>query len=188
MKNVLSFLFLLPLAGCLSSSAPDIAYWPIECEGRPAQVAPEPTFGVARVSQLAVRSPYDVGTFAVLRSDGSVAFDDYNNFASIPPQILKGPVADVLRESGMFKGVIGAASSVPSDATIEIVVRKIALDCREAGSRKALVALSVVLMDKKREGVLEGKGEASVGTGDGNYGKAFSQAFSQALTMALGTL
>jgi len=88
---------------------------------------------------------------AVLRSDGSIAFDPRNSFAAAPGSIIKDAVVGRGGEGSLF-------------------VRRLALDCRAEGRRDAVVSLEIV------SGNRASKGNAAEPTADGNYSKAFSSA------------
>lgn len=173
------------LAGCLSPShPPEVACWNIEYSAPSAPSAAEPSFGVARVSQVTVRAPYGAKSIAVLRGNGTVAFDPYNEFAAGVAQLLKGTVAEAMEKSGLFNAVVGASSSAGSDVFTEATVTRLALDCREQGRRKVVADVCVILVSG-RDIVASASGSGTADAADGNYGKAFSRAVSDALANAL---
>lgn len=135
------------LAGCLSSAPKPPVNWTID-------VAAE-----AKVASAVVCAPYAGQRLAVLRADGSIAFDPFNSFAAAPGSIIKDAVVARRGEGAL-------------------VVRRLALDCRAAGRRDAVVELEIALGDRL------GKGEAAEPTADGNYSAAFSRAFEKAYTQA----
>ena len=135
------------LAGCLGSAPKAPVNWTIDVDSE------------AKTSFVAVCAPYGGQRIAVLRPDGSIAFDPCNSFAASPSAILK----DAL----VARGGKGA-----------VVVRRLALDCRTAGQRDALVELEVAIGDQTA------KGAASVPTSDGNFSAAFSSAFAKAYAQA----
>ena len=176
------------LSGCLTSaSAPEIACWNIEYSGEKAGRGVEPRFGVARVSQVVVRAPYSVKGLAVLRANGTVAFDPYNEYAAGPNALLKGAVEDALAASGLFKAVVGASSSAGASVTAEVTVTRLALDCRKEGVRNAVAELELRLL-AGRDIASSAKGYGIADAADGNYGAAFSGAVSDAIKAALGRL
>ena len=176
------------LSGCLTSaSAPEIACWNIEYSGEKAGRGVEPRFGVARVSQVVVRAPYSVKGLAVLRANGTVAFDPYNEYAAGPSALLKGVVEDALEASGFFKAVVGASSAAGASVTAEVTVTRLALDCRKEGVRNAVAELELRLLGG-RDIVASAKGSGIADAADGNYGAAFSGAVSDAIKAALGRL
>lgn len=147
MKKI-ALLIVPVLAGCLGSAPKPPVTWTIDVESD------------AKVAFAAVCAPYGGQRFAVLRSDGSIAFDPRNSFAAAPGSIIKDAVVGRKGEGSLF-------------------VRKLALDCRAAGRRNAVVSLEVVVGDRV------GKGEAAEPTADGNYSAAFSHAFSKAYANAI---
>jgi len=151
-------------------------------------VAQKPKYGIVRVSMVQVRAPYDAREIAVLRPDGSMAFDPYNKFPAIPSQIIRGAAIDALASSGLFASAVSASSSVSSDVSAEVSVLKFALDCRNEGSRKAIAAVAVRIVDRDRRSaaIAEGVGEADASSGE--YSSAFSSAFTSAMADALGAL
>ena len=108
------------------------------------------------VSSVTVNSPYDGTRFVVLRPDGSVAFDAFNVFSARPVSLVR-------------------ASVLQDPEGPELVVRRLALDCRKEGERLALVELQLRTSQSSL-----GRAEASVPTADGDYSKAFSAAFAAA--------
>jgi hypothetical protein len=136
------------------------------------------------VSQVTVRAPYGAKSIAVLRGNGTVAFDPYNEFAAGVAQLMKGIVAEAMKKSGLFNAVIGASSSAGSDVFAEATVTRLALDCREQGRRKAVADVCVMLVSG-RDIVASASGSGTADAADGNYGKAFSRAVSDALANAL---
>ena len=175
------------LSGCLTSSVPEIACWNIEYSGERAGRGVEPRFGVARVSQVVVRAPYSVKGLAVLRANGTVAFDPYNEYAAGPSALLKGVVEDALEASGFFKAVVGASSSAAASVAAEVTVTRLALDCRKEGVRNAVAELELRLL-AGRDIASSAKGSGIADAADGNYGAAFSGAVSDAIKAALGRL
>lgn len=147
-------LFLLSafvLTGCLGSAPKRPVCWTIETEP------------LAAVGRVVVSAPYSGTRFAVLRADGSLAFDAYNVFAASPSAILSDALVS-RRKNGV------------------LTVRKLALDCRKPDQREAVVELEIL-----RWGVTV-KGAASAPTADGNYTAAFSAAFSAAYRQAVQAL
>lgn len=194
MKRLLSTLALaVLLGGCLSLSPeqPAAASWTVEFVPAPAKAAAapaeSPAHGSVRVSQVIVRAPYDSRDFAVLRADGSLAFDAYNGFAASPAALLKGAVQDAFLAHGAFRSVVPASSQLAADVSAETTVTRLALDCREPGRRVAVVELSVLLL-KGRDAFASAHGEGRADAADGNYSRAFSAAFSQAVSQALAGL
>ena len=142
-------LFMLPvLAGCLGPAPKTPAYWTIDVDS------------ADKVAFVTVCAPYGGQRIAVLRQDGSIAFDPANSFAAAPASILK--------DSLVARGGKGA-----------VMVRRLALDCRAEGRRDAVVSLEIV------SGNRASKGNAAEPTADGNYSKAFSSAFTKAYAEAL---
>ena len=146
-----ALLFVPVLAGCLGSAPKPPVNWTIEIESD------------AKVAFAAVCAPYGGQRIAVLRPDGSIAFDPCNAFAAAPGSIIKDAVVGRKGEGSLF-------------------VRKLALDCRAEGRRDAVVSLEIVSGDRV------GKGEATELTSDGNYSAAFSRAFSRAYANAIEEL
>lgn len=143
-----TMLLLVPaLAGCLGSAPKPPVNWTIDIETG------------SKVAFAAVCAPYGGQRFAVLRADGSVAFDPCNSFAASPGSIIKDAVVGRRGEGALF-------------------VRRLALDCRAEGRRDALVSVEIISGDRV------GKGEAAEPTADGNYSRAFSAAFAKAYAAA----
>ena len=129
------------LAGCLGSAPKPPVNWTIDIE-------PD-----AKVAYAAVCAPYGGQRIAVLRPDGSIAFDPRNAFAAAPGSIIKDAVVGRKGEGSLF-------------------VRKLALDCRAEGRRNAVVSLEIV------SGERVSKGDATEPTDDGNYSAACPRALS----------
>lgn len=182
----LAFVSLFAVAGCLSASDPKTVFWPVDYE-KTCEVAAAAKYQVARMSSVVVRAPYGDNRLAVLRPNGSIAFDDLNEYASSPAMLAKGIAGDAMRASGLFKSVIGSSSSVVADVAVEVVVTRLALDCREAGLRKALADVKVRLVENGRL-VAAADGSGAVDAGDGRYGVAFTKAVSSAFDSAFSAL
>ena len=175
------------LAGCLTSSPTERADWNVECTGAALRVAEKAKFGVVRLSLVELRAPYAVRDIAVLRANGSIAFDPCNSYAAAPVQLLKGVALEAMARSGLFSSVVGAGSSADSDVEAEVAVTRIALDCRKEGSRRAVAALSVRLVSSHRlVAYVEGVGSADASGQD--YSAAFSAAVTAAFSDALNKL
>ena len=184
MRNCfIALLLATGFVGCFTARPPEVHDWSVEFLGRVKSDA-KAKFGVARVSQVSVRAPYDVRGLQVMRADGSLAQDPYNRFAAAPSQLLKGAVLDAFEASGAFAGVVGQSSSAAVSVVAEVSVSRFALDCRIDGSRMADVKLTVLVLDRDRKiaALLRGDGRADAAAGD--YSKAFSKAFSAAMESA----
>lgn len=186
MKKIFTLLALPVLAGCLTSTPPSVSHWMLEYTGQKS-VSATPKFGVTRVSQISVRSPYNVQGLLVLRSNGMVAVDPYNEYVTNPALLMKGVLFDALNASGKFKTVVGASSSATATASVELLVTKLALDCRTDGQRQAVATVVIRILDGHDIAeVLKGDGAADAA--DGNFGAALSKAVSAAMASALGNL
>lgn len=186
MKKILALMLLPVLAGCLTAGSPQVSYWPLDYVGA-GHGERKARFGVARLLQTQVRSPYNNDGIVVLRADGTVAFDPCNLFAANPPALMKWVGLEALRQSGVFSGVVEASSAASADVSVELVVNKLALDCRKEGERRAVAAVLVRVLDGKLiRATVTGAG--SVDAADGNYGAAFSNAVSAAIAAALSDL
>lgn len=191
MKQLTALAVLPLLAGCLTSVPPSVATWTIAyaparaaSSAVPAEGAPR---GSVRIAQVVVRAPYDAKALAVLRPNGSLAFDPYNQFAALPAALLKGAVQDAFLAHGAFRAAVPSASQVATELSAETTVTRLALDCRTPGERRATVALTVLLV-KDRVAYASAAGEGSADAADGDYTRAFSEAFSRAVAAALARL
>lgn len=193
MKLVLPVALLLFCAGCLSSSTPEAKVWTVvPGEGVPHVSAnPEgerPAFTATRLGAVTVEAPYDKTPIVVQRADGSVAFDHYNLFAAPPSALLRAPVKSCLEGDRRFGRVMSQSSVASTDAQVEVLVSKLALDCGASQTRKARAAVSVDVIQTgrgPRKVVLSGGGVGEADAGTGDYSAAFSQAFNEALVNAL---
>ena len=182
MKKLWMFSMLALVAGCFTASVPKIAFWNLKYTG--AALTEAPRYGVVRISQVAVRSPYNRSDLSVLLKDDTLAFDDFNQFAALPQSLFKGVALDAAAKSGIFSSAVGGTSSVRSELSIEVSVTEFYLDCKVAKARTAKVALELRVMEgKELKGVFAGAGEVKADNGD--YGRAFSLAASQAFDNAL---
>jgi len=186
MKKLI-FCSILPLfAGCLSSSVPDCVSWTIEYKDGAAS-AKKAKYGVARVTQVLVRAPYQTESLAVLRADGSMAFDAYNGYAASPAQLLRGVVFDAVTDSGLFEAVLPSTSIATSQVSVEVQVIRLVLDCREddGALRAATAEVLMRLVDAKGDIVKTARATDLSAVRDRNFGEAFSAAISSALAKAL---
>jgi len=187
MKTLLAVLPLSVLCGCLSPvSLPSVSHWLIEYRDPPA-VAGSPRYGVVRLVQAQVEQPYSGDQMVVLRKDGTVAFDAYNVFAAPASALLRGVGCSALRSSGLFSDVIGASSGAAAEISAEIVVSRLAIDCRQEDSRRTVAEVLVRLLSG-RGIVATATGDGSADASDGDYGVAFSKALSTALSSALSKM
>lgn len=176
----------LAAGGCFSTGVKTPKNWVVEWRRATMPVGGEKQkYGTARLSSVVVRAPYDTTRLAVLRADGTVAFDPYNIFAASPAIVMRGAAEDVLRASGVFGRVVPAASQASADVVVEVVVTTLALDCREEGKREALVTLNATLLDGRKI-ISSVSCEGRAATTSGDFSAAFSLAFAQALTRAAG--
>lgn len=182
--NLKTFPFLLApvLAGCLGPAPTASENWTIECADVPQNEAVRGTETV-RLAQVNVRAPFDGRRFAVLRPDGSVAFDAFNGFAAPPAALMRDAAEDFFARVPVYRRVVSANSAASARYVLEISVTRLALDCRREGRRDASVALSLVVLDGRTVQAVR-RGEASAPTDDGNYSAAFSRAFTDALAAA----
>ena len=187
MKRCL-FLCAVPLflSGCLSTTPPAGVDWPVVWNGTLPK-ASSSDYGVVRISSVDVRAPYAGRPFAVLRADGSVAFDPYNAYAAAPGRLIEGMAEDAFAASGRFAAVTGNGSSVAADVTAEISVVRLALDCRTTDVRKAVATVAVRLVRNRRI-VAFARGEGTADASEPDFSAAFSSALSMAFVDALGGL
>ena len=182
-KTAFAVVAALAFAGCLSSKPPPApSAWTVEPVAAKVARADQPRFGAVKLAQFSVRAPYDGTRLAVLRADGSIAFDAYNVFAAPPASLLRGAAADVMEATGVFGAVVGTAP-VDVDGSVEITVTRLAFDCRK-GAPRAVAAVTMAFVSGRRVmAVSKGEGAAPVGA-DGNFTAAFSAAFTEAVSAA----
>lgn len=180
----------LALCGCISSAPKAADNWSVEFwrAGRSeGDTEASQQRGAVRLSNVTVRAPYDGIHLAVLRADGTIAYDPYNAFAAAPAQLLRGAVQDAVEDSGRFSRVLAANSGAKCDLSLEVTVTRVALDCRKEGRRDATIELTLLLIEG-REAVASGKAEGKAATSDGDYSAAFSRALAKAVSSALAEL
>lgn len=186
MKKLFALMLVPALAGCFSASPIPVAHWPVDYVGPVSAVRPG-KFGIGRVSQVVVRAPYNAEGISVLRENGTVEHDAYNEFAALPSTLMKGALLDAMAASGKFKTVVNSSSATITSTSVELMITNLALDCRTKGARRAVVTVILrVLQSGEIVGLEKGEGDADAA--DGNYGAAFSKAFSSALSSALSRL
>ena len=184
MKKLLYAIPLVALCGCFTQSHKVPVNWTVSLHSveRPAELSPR--FGYIKAPLVTVCAPFDGTRIAVLRADGSLAFDGLNVFASAPAALLRGAVNDALAASGEFKGVVDPTSSGGVSFSAEVTVTRLALDCTRENRREATVALSLTLLDGRRI-VSVKNGDGTAPAMSGNYTEAFSTAFYRAIEKAL---
>lgn len=183
----------LLLAGCLSSSAPDVKAWSVGAVSPdPSRTRPMegegPLYRSSRLGSVVVNAPYDRPQFTVRKADGTDATDHYNVFSATPSALLRAAAQGSLDADGRLGHVVHQSSVLTTDAQVEIQVKDLSLDCREPGRRAACAAVSLDVIKVghgPRTLASTGEGRAAVDAQDGDYGRAFSQAFSKALDAAL---
>ncbi len=198
MQKILVFaLCASALAGCLSTAPKSATKWTIDglslnapsaASTRP-QAATTQTAPIVRLAAVTVRAPYDTRHLVVLRPDGTIAFDPYNEFAAQPAALVRSAAEKASRDSGLFSYVIAHNSAANASCTLEWTVTRLALDCRENTSKSARVELSC-LLTSSRAILAESAATASVPVSPDqmNFTAAFSQAFSEAAQKALAQL
>lgn len=187
MKSVMKVLSaaalsVLLFSGCLTSAPPPPKSWMVTASRNSnSELAVD---RVARLGSITVAAPYDRPALAVKRTDGSIAFDAYNVFASSPSALLRAPLAALLEDYGRFGRVLPSASTARSHSTLEVVVTDLSLDCREKDRRIARVSISIAVIENREiRKFLDGSGSADAASGD--YSAAFSEAFANAVSDAL---
>lgn len=176
----------MALCGCIGSAPRAPENWAIELSraGDVGLGGLESCSEMVRIAQVSVRPPYDGTRLAVLRSDGTIAFDPYNAFAVSPGLMLRGAIQDATAASGAFRCALSANTSAACSLTLETTVTRIALDCRKEGRRDAIIELTMLLL-KGREPVASAHTEGKAATSDSDYSAAFSRALAKAARSAL---
>ena len=186
----LTIAMLSVVSGCLGTAPKAPRNWTVEWAGRSAEAAEVEVAADApsvKLLQVEVMAPYGGTRLAVLRGDGSIAFDSFNAFAVQPAAILKGAAFDVVEHSGVFSRVVRPGSSAAADLALEVTVTRLALDCRAEGRLDASVAIAMTLV-RGRSVVSASRGEATAPVEDGNFSAAFSKAFEEAALSAVRSL
>lgn len=189
---VLSLLFFA--GGCFSFSSPrPVRAWFVAVQeekvsriGADAQV-----FKVTRLGDITVAAPFDKSSIAVLRADGTIAYDAYNVYASVPASLLRQPAKRLLTNDGRFGSVVHRTSIAAASAVVEVLVSDFSLDCREENKRKAKaeVELSVIKSEKGVRNIIASSvGQGSADAASGDYSESFTVAFTQAVKNALDNL
>lgn len=174
--------------GCLSPVKQTSKKWVIgEIRGEMSKVAATAKRPSVKIARIEVCAPYDETSLVVMRPDGSVAFDPCNAFASAPSRLLSRAVYDSLESSGFAETVLDSKTSVQSPLKIEIIVTRLALDCRKPGRREASVGVMLRLLES-RNVVSVSHAEASAPTDEADYSKSFSIAFTRAMSEAIKRL
>ena len=183
MRRLPAFLLLAFCAGCFTSGKPTPKSWTVEpTAAAPAETSPEkapPAFATTRVGTVAVCAPFDRAPFVVRRADGSVAFDAYNEFAAAPSALLRAPIKAKLATDGRFGHVVAQSSAASADASVEVLVTDLSLDCRESGKRTARAAVSVDVVKTGRGArtvALSADGTSEADAASGDFSAAFSKA------------
>ena len=186
MKRFLTVLAVLPLlGGCVFTSPRAPKTWNILWAKSGAERIERDKLPAVKLMLVDVRAPFNGARLAVLRADGSIAFDSYNSFAAQPAAILRGAAMDVMESSAAFEKVVSGNSSASAPLAAEITLNRLALDCRTEGHRDASVSLSLVLVGN-RTVLASSSAEAAEPVEGGDYSAAFSRAFSRALSTAIG--
>ena len=180
-------------AGCFTSGKPTPKSWTVEPSAAASadtslEKKSPPAFATTRIGTVVVSAPFDRPSFVVRREDGSVAFDAYNEFAAAPSALLRAPVRAQLATDGRFGHVVPQSSTVSADASVEVLVTDLSLDCRESGKRTARAAVSVDVVKTGRGArtvALSADGASAADASSGDFSTAFSKAFNEALAEAL---
>ena len=186
MKHIAIPLAAALMSGCLGPGPQTPVCWTIAPEVSVAKQERPAKWESVKVARVDVRQPFDGRDLAVLRLDGSVAFDRLNVFAAQPAALAKWAVCDILEGSGLAGRTVAPGSAAPAAYSLETEVSMLALDCR-SGEPEAAVSVSLVLVSG-REIVSKSKGAGRAKIVSGNLTGAFSSALKDAALKALEDL
>ncbi len=186
--NLIVVAGLAAFSGCLGAGPKAARLWTVGAQTQSVSVqTPADGLRAAKLASVTVLPPYNGMPLAVLRPDGTIAFDAYNKFASQPAALLAAAAFETIEASGAFVPLSRPGSACAPRLTIEITVTRFALDCRRKGERKASVAVYAALLDNRLLKAAA-RGEAEADASEGDYSAAFSKAFADALAAAAGKL
>ena len=119
----------------------------------PSAAAPatRPVGGVLALSSCEVSPPF--ASQALVYRIGPNAFetDPYAEFLVVPDKALAVAIRASLARSGLFSNVAEPSSSAPADQVLEVYVDELYGDLRVPGQPQAVLSLSLVLFDAKKE-------------------------------------
>lgn len=119
----------------------------------PSAAAPatRPVGGVLALSSCEVSPPF--ASQALVYRIGPNAFetDPYAEFLVVPDKALAVAIRTLLARSGLFSNVAEPGSSAPADQVLEVYVDELYGDLRVPGQPQAVLSLSLVLFDAKKE-------------------------------------
>ncbi|HTV41331.1 MAG TPA: ABC-type transport auxiliary lipoprotein family protein [Candidatus Sulfotelmatobacter sp.] len=153
-RNVI--LVLAPLAigllaaGCLSR--PALVRQSFLLPTQPAAApATRPVGGVLALTSCEVSPPF--ASQALVYRIGPNAFetDPYAEFLVVPDKTLAIAIRTWLARSGLFSHVAEPGSAAPADQLLQVYVDELYGDLRVPGQPQAVLSLSLVLLDAKKE-------------------------------------
>ena len=100
MKKFALFAFAAALSGCLGPAPKTPAYWTIDVDS------------ADKVAFVTVCAPYGGQRIAVLRQDGSIAFDPANSFAAAPGAVMVRRLALDCRAEGRRDALVDVEYSL----------------------------------------------------------------------------
>ncbi len=148
--------------GCLLLSCSLVSTWLSGCSGLtqpypkknlfaisaavPAGSRASPVPAVLCVKAVRIAVPYDEKTFTYKTGESTFVADYYNGFVAEPDRLLTGELTRWLSESGVFRTVVNASSSVDYDLSLETNVTALYGDYSAKDSPKAVVEARVFLI------------------------------------------
>ena len=138
-------------SACLSTARP----YPVKqrfvlAEAREGPAAPPSGGSLLEVPTFA-QGPRLAGRQLVYRTgDAEYVSDFYAEFWSAPGELVADVARRWLAESGLFAGVLAPGSSIPPALVLEGWISKLYGDYRDPATPKAVLALHVVLVDRRR--------------------------------------
>ena len=152
-RNVILALAPLGLAaGCLSR--PALVRQDFVLQTPPVARPAKPVGGVLALTSCEVSPPF--ASQALVYRIGPNAFetDAYAGFLVTPDKTFAFAIRTWLARSGLFSSVLEPDISAPSDQSLQVYVNELYGDLRAPGQPQAILSLSLVLFDAKKENVL----------------------------------
>ena len=153
-RNVILALALLALglvaAGCLSR--PALVRQDFVLQTPPvARPAASPVGGVLTLTSCEVSPPFAGQPLVYRIGPNAFETDPYAGFLVTPDKTLAISIRTWLARSGLFSNVVAPGSSQPADQSLEVYVNELYGDVQAPGQPQAVLSLSLVLFDAKKE-------------------------------------
>ena len=136
------------LAGCtLSRPYPAKQLYVLDA-GAPPPSGSAPTGGTLRVARVRVVEPFSRASFHYLVAPSRFEADYYSTFAAEPDRLITGELIEWLSATGLYDGVVDAASTADASHTLHCVISELYCDKTDPTAPRAVISARFILLDE----------------------------------------